>query len=146
MGRRLSAACVLAALAAVPATASAAWHSLYHGPGPRPGPGLLYAHPAYARQLTNAGPWTAKPILISGATSYRNGEFLYQDFLYDDNGARLTADPSDPRAGGNLFSKQNATYTYPTGPALREQRGGPPGAARHAAGQDDPAPGDTRHL
>ena len=89
MGRRLSAACFLAALAAVPTTASAAWHSLYHGPAPRPGPSLLYSGPAKARQLTNAGPWKARPILVSGATSYRSGEFLYQDFLYDDNGARL---------------------------------------------------------
>src|SRR5205085_10520183 len=42
------------------------------------------------------------------------GEFLYQDYLYDDNGARRTAAPSAPRTAGNLFSKQNATYTYPT--------------------------------
>ncbi|MBV9311322.1 MAG: hypothetical protein JOZ73_10845, partial [Solirubrobacterales bacterium] len=48
----------------------------------------------------------------------RRGEFLYQDFLYDDHGAHEVADPSDPRAAseGDLFSKPNGTYTYPTGP------------------------------
>jgi len=108
---------VLAAVlvaAAVPPGASAAWHSLYAGPGPRPGPNLLYARPAKAPQLANRAPWKAKPILVSGSTAYRNGEFLYQDFLYDDTGAHLTPDPNDPRAAGNLFSKPNGTYTYPT--------------------------------
>src|SRR5439155_4636341 len=71
MGRRLAAACVLAALAAVPAAASAGSSSLYHGPVPRPGPSLLYAPPAYARHLSNAGPWPAKSILFLVATSNR---------------------------------------------------------------------------
>jgi hypothetical protein len=88
--------------------------SLYTGPGPRPGPDLLYAGPATSPQLANRAPWKADPILVSGTTAYRKGEFLYQDFLYDDNGARQTADPNDPRSVGNLFSKQNGTYTYPT--------------------------------
>ena len=56
-------------MAALPAGASAALHSLYSGPGPRPGPALLYAGPAKAPQLTNRGPWHAKPILISGTTA-----------------------------------------------------------------------------
>jgi predicted esterase len=99
-------------LAATPATAA----SLYTGQGPRPGPDLLYAKPKVAPQLTNRKPFRARPILVSGATAYRKGEFLYQDFLYDDHGARETADPSDPKAAGNLFSKPNGTYTYPTDP------------------------------
>jgi pimeloyl-ACP methyl ester carboxylesterase len=98
---------------AMPGSASAA--SLYTGPAPRPGPDLLYAkRPPVAPQLTNRKPWRAKPILVSGTTAYRKGEFLYQDFLYDDNGARLTTDPEDPRFPANLFSKQNGTYLYPT--------------------------------
>jgi pimeloyl-ACP methyl ester carboxylesterase len=104
-----------AAAVLVPGTAGA--KSLYSGPGPRPGPDLLYAKRPVAPQLTNRKPWRAKPILVSGTTSYRNGEFLYQDFLYDDSGARFTADPQDPKADGgptNLFSKHNGTYTYPT--------------------------------
>ena len=102
---------IVAALCAV-APAHAA--SLYAGPGPRPGPDILYGPPANAPQLTNAAPWKADPILVSGATAYRDGEFLYQDFLYDDHGAAEQFDPSDPRASGNTFSKPNGTYTYPT--------------------------------
>lgn len=49
--------------------------------------------------LQNAGPWQAEPILVSGATAYRDGEFLYQDFLYDDHGAVGAQDPSDPFNG-----------------------------------------------
>ena len=103
---------VLALLVAVPSTAHAA--SLYTGRAPRPGPDLLYEAPPVTPQLTSRKPWRARPILVSGATAYRKGEFLYQDFLYDDTGARLTVDPSDPRTAGNLFSKPNGTYTYPT--------------------------------
>ena len=103
---------VLALAAAVPSTAGAA--SLPGGSDPRPGPELLYLKRPVAPQLTNRRPWRAKPILISGATAYRKGEFLYQDFLYDDTGARLASDPGDPRTAGNLFSKPNGTYTYPT--------------------------------
>jgi pimeloyl-ACP methyl ester carboxylesterase len=101
---------VVLGVAAVPASAG----SLYSGPGPRPGPDLLYAKPKTAPQLTNRKPFRARPILVSGATSYRKGEFLYQDFLYDDHGAREAPDPNDPKAAGNLFSKPNGTYTYPT--------------------------------
>ncbi|HZO61336.1 MAG TPA: hypothetical protein VFB51_16740, partial [Solirubrobacterales bacterium] len=82
------------ALALIPAAASAA--SLYTGPGPRPGPAILYAPPANAPQLTNSGVWNASPILVSGAAAYRSGEYLYQDFLYDDHGANQAPDPTDP--------------------------------------------------
>src|SRR3954453_1684048 len=95
--------------------ASANAGSLYTGPGPRPGPDFLYSKAAKSPQLANAGIWRATPILVSGTTAYRRGEFLYQDYLYDDNGARQTADPSDPRSAGNLFSKPNGTYICPTG-------------------------------
>ncbi len=91
--------------------------SLYRGPAPRPGPDVLYAPPAKAPQLTNTGPWRAEPILISGASAYRDGEFLYQDYLYDDHGARAAGrDPQDPRVGSDDFSAPNGTYTYPTDP------------------------------
>jgi len=85
---------------ALPAVTGAA--SLYSGPGPRPGPDALYAGPVDAPQLQNTGIWKAPPILVSGATAYRSGEFLYQDFLYDDLGAGNAARyPDDPRYGGN---------------------------------------------
>jgi hypothetical protein len=99
-------------LAAAPAFAD----SLYSGPGPRPGPDILYAPAGNAPQLTNTGVWRATPILVSGASAYRDGEFLYQDYLYDDHGAQEQYDPGDPRNPGNVFSKPNGTYTYPSDP------------------------------
>jgi hypothetical protein len=99
--------------------ADAASSSLYSGPAPRPGPDILYAPPAPAPQLENApgSVWKAPPILISGATAYRDGEFLSQDWLYDDHGARETADPSNPMVSTAAFSMPDGTYTYPSNPA-----------------------------
>jgi hypothetical protein len=94
--------------------------SLYSGPGPRPGPKILYQRPVVAPELTNAGIWHARPTLVSGAEAYRKGEFVYQDWIYDDHGARQTSDPNDPRASGDLFSRPNGSYTYPTGPGYKE--------------------------
>src|SRR6476620_3269503 len=83
--------------------------------GARPGPDLLYAAPPTAPQLENTGPWKAAPILISGAEAYRDGEFLYQDFLYDDHGATGTQDPNDPfNDVENMFSPRHGTLSYPT--------------------------------
>ncbi|MDX6665776.1 MAG: hypothetical protein QOG68_1982, partial [Solirubrobacteraceae bacterium] len=104
--RSLPAAALLALAMTAPASAATV----------RPGPALLYAKAPVVPQLQNTGIWRAAPILVSGATAYRRGEFLYQDYLYDDNGARQAPDPGDPRTAGNLFSKQNGTYTYPTDP------------------------------
>jgi hypothetical protein len=103
---------LIAGLALVPAVAFAA--SFYTRTGPRPGPDILYAPPSTAPQLTNSGIWKASPILVSGAAAYQNGEYLYQDFLFDDHGARESSDPADPRSGGDTFSKPNGTYSYPT--------------------------------
>ena len=100
---------------AQPAVAPAKASGLYSGPAPRPGPDILYRKPAKAPQLRNAGPWQARPILVSGASAYRKGEFLYQDFIYDDHGAQGTGrDPNDPRSGDDDFSQPNGTYTYPS--------------------------------
>ena len=111
--RAFTAGAIGCALAASPAVAS----SLYSGPGPRPGPDILYAKPARSPQLANAGVWRAKPILISGASAYRSGEFLYQDFLFDDHGANGgQRDQNDPRSAGDTFAAPNGTYTYPTNP------------------------------
>ncbi|MBV9919146.1 MAG: prolyl oligopeptidase family serine peptidase [Solirubrobacterales bacterium] len=71
---------------------------------PRPGPAILYAPPPRAPQLENApgSPWHAPPILVSGTSAYRLGEFLYQDYLFDDRGAGSTYTyPSDPRYAGD---------------------------------------------
>ncbi|GAC1439960.1 MAG: hypothetical protein NVSMB55_03010 [Mycobacteriales bacterium] len=83
--------------------------------GHRPGPAALYLPPADAPQLQNTGPWTAQPILVSGAQSYRDGEWLYQDFLNDDHGAAGLKDPNDPYgASGHLYSPAGGSFTYPT--------------------------------
>lgn len=116
MHRLISLAAACAALAA-PAIAQADDRSLLRGDGQRPGPDLLYADAATAPQLENSGIWRAAPILVSGATAYRDGELLYQDFLYDDHGARAEPDPADPRGALDAFSEPNGTYTYPTAAA-----------------------------
>jgi hypothetical protein len=103
---------LLALLAAGPAAAS----SLYRGPGPRPGPPLLYQAPATAPELTNApgSAWHADPILISGTSAYRRGEFLWQGWLFDDHGAE--GHPLDNGTdNGSAFSWASGTYQYPTG-------------------------------
>ncbi len=105
----------LAVLGAAGAVADEA--SLFAGPGQRPGPAILYKRIKTAPQLTNAGVWRAKPILISGASAYRDGEFLYQDYLYDDLGAKADPQPGDPRRSTSVFSTPSGTYTYPTAPA-----------------------------
>jgi hypothetical protein len=92
--------------------------SLYRGRGPRPGPDLLYAAAPVAPQLQNVSPWSGKPILVSGAEKYGGHQFIYQDFLFDDSGAKGTPDPNDPFSpAANLFSPRYGTLTYPTNPA-----------------------------
>lgn len=82
----------------------------------RPGPSLLYEAAPAAPQLENIAPWTAEPILVSGASAYRDGEFLYQDYLFDDRGAAGVQDPADPMllSGAFLFSPKAGTLTYPS--------------------------------
>jgi hypothetical protein len=117
-GRGFSAtfAALAAAVLAACAAPAALGDSLYAGPGSRPGPSILYRQPAVAPQLSNGGIWRARPILASGASAYRSREFLYQDWLYDDHGARELPDPNDSRSSGDTFSKPDGTYDYPTGP------------------------------
>jgi hypothetical protein len=84
--------------------------------GHRPGPDILYKKPPRAPQLENTGGWHAKPILISGADAYRNGEWLYQDYLFDDHGATGVKDTNDDYGPSrHLFSPAAGTFTYPTG-------------------------------
>src|SRR5216110_2082365 len=108
--------CSLAIVAGAPAALAGAT-SLYSGPGPRPGPDVLYGAPAVAPQLENVGVWSAAPILVSGASAYRGGEFLYQDFLYDDHGAAgLPANNNPVGPNAFLFAPVAGTFTYPTNP------------------------------
>src|SRR3954454_4529086 len=114
MQRVLAIAFVISMLGA--GSASADSNSLPYMPsGTRPGPDLLYADAPKAPQLENTGPWKAEPILVSGAEAYRDGEFVYQDFLYDDHGATGTQDPNDPfNDVENMFSPRHGTLSYPT--------------------------------
>ena len=116
---------------ALAAPSGAANRSLPRVPGTasQPGPAALYEPPAKAPQLENArrSGWTAKPILTSGASAYRKGEYLYQGFIYDDRGAKEATDPSNPMhspggdsSGGDLFSAPDGTYDYPSGPGYDE--------------------------
>ncbi|MFG5407747.1 hypothetical protein ABXN37_06090 [Piscinibacter sakaiensis] len=74
----------------------------------QPGPAALNDPPPRAPQFENTGIWQAAPTRVSGGSAYRSGEFLYQDYLYDDRGA-ATNGPSAP-------TRLNRTgrYTYPT--------------------------------
>ncbi|MFN2524243.1 MAG: hypothetical protein ABR614_13155 [Mycobacteriales bacterium] len=116
MSRKPALALLLsAALAAGAGVATASSGTPAVSSGARPGPAILYAPPAKAPQLENVDGWQADPILISGAQAYRNGEWLYQDFLSDDHGATGSKDPEDPYgASGHLYSPAGGTFTYPT--------------------------------
>ena len=89
------------------------------GPGPRPGPDILYA-PAGRRARSSPTPgcggrrrsWSPAP------SAYRGGEYLYQDFLYDDHGAHgrrrtrpIRAPPATPSR-----SRTGPTPTRPIPP------------------------------
>lgn len=113
MGRLVS-CCALALLAAVlPGSAAASLPGV--DSGHRPGPDVLYAPTPRAPQLENTGPWAASPILVSGASAYRDGEFLYQDFLLDDYGAAGAREPDNPMGPESyLFAPTTGTMTYPT--------------------------------
>lgn len=66
--------------------------------GVAPGPELLQRAPPRAPQLENTGAWQAAPILVSGTSAYRKGEFLYQDYLFDDLGAGSYSYPTNDAA------------------------------------------------
>ncbi len=83
------------------------------------GPQILHAKPRTAPQLKNRGIWEAPPILISGASAYRDGEFLYQDYIYDDTGAKGSFSSADPKSSAT-FARFNGTISYPTDPAYAQ--------------------------
>ena len=142
-------ASVLLAMAVAAAPAAAAQQGLPSvSSGHRPGPDALYATPAEAPQLAERRRrGRPHPILVSGAQAYRDGEWLYQDFLYDDHGASGRARPERPaRAGRPPFSPRRRHVHLPDRPGLREQRGRPGRAARQAAGRRDRLPGHAQHA
>ena len=89
------------------------------GTAPRPGPAVLYQPLARAPQLENApgSVWHAPPILVSGASAYRSGEFLYQGYLYDDHGAKEVDRPDQPDDLARAATPRAATCSpNPTAP------------------------------
>ncbi|MGI8750441.1 MAG: hypothetical protein ACR2J6_07820, partial [Thermoleophilaceae bacterium] len=84
--RRLIAVCAaLASLACAPAANAASLPAV--SAGQRPGPPLLYQPAPDAPPLSVKAPFAAKPLLVSGTDALRGGEYLYQDYLFDDRGA-----------------------------------------------------------
>ena len=63
-------------------------------------------------QLENRDPrFSAAPLLVSGTEAYVAGEYLYQDFLYDDYGSNTDG------LGACRCRRGPATSTYPTNSA-----------------------------
>ena len=118
-GRAALLACAVAALAAPAAAAAGSLPTV--ASGHRPGPDVLYSPAATAPQLENAGIWRAPAILVSGASAYRDGEYLYQGYLYDDHGANgEVRDANDPAWTSQAFARPNGTYTYPSAPGYAD--------------------------
>jgi hypothetical protein len=85
--------------------------------GQRPGPPLLYAEPPEAPELSVQAPFRAPPLLVSGTDAYRDGEYLYQDYLFDDRGADTVGGPGsrgiqDP--GNDVAAATAGDLFYPT--------------------------------
>jgi hypothetical protein len=81
----------------------------------RPGPPLLYAWPPAVSPLSSSAPFSAPPLLVSGTDAYRDGEYLYQDYLFDDRGAD-TAPGSGTRVdnGNEAATPTAGDVQYPT--------------------------------
>jgi hypothetical protein len=71
-------ALVAGAFAAGPASAA--------GAADTAGPDLLRAPAVDAPQLQNTGIWRAEPIGICMTSAYRDGEYVHQGCIYDDEG------------------------------------------------------------
>ena len=86
---------------------------------PRPGPDALYGDNPTPPQLENGFGWDADPLLVAGGRGHVDGEFLYQDFIYDDHGAdtRSVFDghPEGHTLGG-FYSRATGDYRYPSDP------------------------------
>jgi dienelactone hydrolase len=84
---------------------------------PRPGPDALYGTNPTPPQLENGEGWDADPLLVSGHDAYRDGEYLYQDYVYDDHGAdtrHFTAgSPANADSLGGILSQPTGDFHYP---------------------------------
>ena len=111
--RALLRSAVAVLLLALPSTALAA--SLPRvSSGARPGPAVLYERPSAAPQLSLRAPFRAAPLLVSGTDALRRGEYLYQDFLFDDRGADTVPGAGRQRDSGGRFSFSAGDVQYPS--------------------------------
>jgi poly(3-hydroxybutyrate) depolymerase len=108
----VGAAALGAALAIAPGAGAASLPRV--GSGERPGPQLLYERPPAAPELSNRAPFRAKPLLVSGTDAYRDGEYLYQDYLFDDRGADTLEGSAGQRDSNADFSPTSGNVFYPT--------------------------------
>lgn len=83
---------------------------------PRPGPDVLYEPPVSAPQLEAHGRWRADPLLVCGADAHVDGEYVFQSFPYDDNGANtsVTIDPPSPHPDDHTFGPMTGDVVYPS--------------------------------
>jgi Prolyl oligopeptidase family len=105
---------VLAALLMTAGSASAASLPTVAA-GPRPGPPVLYAPAPDAPELSVQAPFRAPPLLVSGSEGYRAGEYLYQDYLFDDRGADTAPSKTRGAPGDDIASPTAGDVRYPTG-------------------------------
>ena len=82
--------------------------------GERPGPPALYAPAPDAPELSVQAPFRASPLLVSGSEAYRDGEYLYQDYLFDDRGADTAASEGRAGAGDDIAAGTAGDVRYPT--------------------------------
>ena len=65
--------------------------------------------------LSVNAPFTASPLLVSGTDAYRDGEYIYQDYLFDDRGADTAPGPGTRFENGRNASAPTAgDVMYPT--------------------------------
>jgi dienelactone hydrolase len=87
---------------------------------PRPGPDALYGDNPTPPQLENGPGWAAEPLMVSGCEAYVDGEYLYQDFVYDDRGADVrswvASAPTNASSLGGVLSQPTGDYHYPNDP------------------------------
>ncbi|QLD85913.1 alpha/beta hydrolase [Natronomonas halophila] len=87
---------------------------------PRPGPDALYGANPTPPQLENGPGWKADPLMVAGCDAYADGEYLYQDYVYDDHGADtrswIGGSPADSASLGGVLSQSTGDYHYPNDP------------------------------
>ncbi|MFC7229578.1 S9 family peptidase [Salinirubellus salinus] len=87
---------------------------------PRPGPDALYGENPTPPQLENGPGWDADPLLVAGSAAYVEGEYLYQDYVYDDHGADtrslLSLAPSGAEGIWGPFAQPTGDLHYPNDP------------------------------